>query len=205
MTGRFKSPPQGASSSIVRGLICGCLFVFGLSACQVSPPNSTRPIVAFSKIPKLQVAKQPLENKTLVSSSGPVVPPSVSLSKPTDVSQLTPIASIASKLKPAFSINMLDPRSLDVRRTNRNPEFKPSLFEQSIILAKVRSFLNAAICEYPRMSADATLRNATARVVFRGDVVPDAATQAISGILSIGGVDQVNATFPDPAWRQVAK
>jgi hypothetical protein len=100
---------------------------------------------------------------------------------------------------------MLDPRSLDVRRTNRNPEFKPSLFEQSIILAKVRSFLNAAVNGYPRMSADATLRNAMARVVFRGDVVPDAATQAISGILSIGGVDQVNATFPDPAWRQVAK
>jgi len=100
---------------------------------------------------------------------------------------------------------MLDPRSLDIRRANQNPEFKPSLFEQSIILAKVRSLLNAAISGYPRMRADATLRNAMARIVFRGDVVPGAAAQAISGILSIGGVDQVSATFPDPAWRQATQ
>jgi hypothetical protein len=205
MTGRFKSQKPGDSLYVFRALFCGFVLAFELSACKVSPAVSQRPRVAVSKTPNVQVVNQPLENKTLFPSPVPLAPNPASPVKPADVSQLPPAASVAEKLKSTFSVNMPDARSLDVRRANRSPEFKPSLFEQSIILTKVRSFLNAAIIGYPRMSADATLRNAIARIVFRGDVAPDAAAQAISGILSIGGVDQVSATFPDPAVRQAAK
>lgn len=173
------------------------MLAFCLPACKVYPPVTQRPVAGVSKTPKVQVVKEPLENKTIDTSPRPPALSAASAVKPANVSQPPPAAHVAEKLKSTFFVNTPDFRSLDVRRSNRNPEFKPSLFEQSIILAKVRGFLNAAISGYPRMSADATLRNAVARIVFRGDVAPDAAAQAISDILSIGGVDRVTATFPN--------
>ena len=204
MTGRFKSQKTRTSSSVIR-FLAWSILIFGLPACTITPPPKQTTPVAVSKTPKEQAENQPLDNKSPVPSPAPVAPSLASSFKAVVAPPLPPAACVAEKLKPTFSVNMPDDRSLDVRRANRNPEFKPSLFEQSIILAKVRNCLNAAMGRYPRMSAEATLKNAIARLAFRGDVAPDAAAQAISGILSIGGVAQVSATFPDPGYRQAAK
>lgn len=205
MTGRLKSKKTGNSLSVFLFSIFVSLISLVLSACQVTSPISQRPRSVVSKAPQVQAINRPSDNKPLLPAPRIVAPSPTPSTQSLKVCQPSPAATVAEQLKPAFSVNLLDARSLDVRRANRNPEFKPSLFEQSIILAKVRNCLNAAIRGYPRMTAEATLRNAIARVFFRGDIAPDAATQAISAILSIGGVDQVSATFPEPGFRQAAK
>ena len=87
---------------------------------------------------------------------------------------------------------------LSVCRSPRAAKIKSSLFEEAIVLAKIRSVLKQ---EFPKKTANSNevqFHEGAAAVSFHSDTPVKAATSAIVRILGISGVNRVDATFPSP-------
>lgn len=100
----------------------------------------------------------------------------------------------AAEIVGHYTIFLPSPDVLIVRRTDIKMQ-APSLFEESIALASVRSKLKSSADFSPSVSEKARLSNGTAIVPFEGTTSPDRAADVITRLLAVNGVQSVRAVF----------
>ena len=108
----------------------------------------------------------------------------------------TPAQRTAVEIVGRYSIFLPSPDVLIVRRTDVKTQ-APSLFEESIALASVRSRLKSSADFPPSVSEKSRLSNGTAIVPFDTTTPPDRAADAITRVLAVNGVQSVRAVFSD--------
>ncbi|MFM8365347.1 MAG: hypothetical protein ACKOAS_09380 [Verrucomicrobiota bacterium] len=85
------------------------------------------------------------------------------------------------------------PDSLRVSKKNSPPAPTPSLFEESILLGKIRGVFAPAAS---RSARPASLKNGVASLTIAPSTPPGTAALAIAKILALDGVNEVRAVFP---------
>jgi hypothetical protein len=100
------------------------------------------------------------------------------------------VAVVSEKLVASFEVVNDAPNSLRVSKKNSPPSPAPSLFEESILLGKIRGVLS------PSASRPATFKNGVANVTIPSTAAPGTAALAIAKILALDGVNEVRADFP---------
>jgi hypothetical protein len=106
---------------------------------------------------------------------------------------LSTAAFVSEKLSTSFQVVLDSPDSLRVSKKNSPPAPAPSLFEESILLGKIRGVLAPAAS---RPSRPASFKNGVASVTIAPTTSPGTAALAIAKILSLDGVNEVHAVFP---------
>lgn len=88
--------------------------------------------------------------------------------------------------------------SLSVCRAPRAAKITSSLFEEAIVLAKIRSALKQELPPKKPILYEVQFHEGTAALTFQSDTDVKTITSAIVRILGIRGVNRVDATFPSP-------
>jgi len=173
--------------------VVACLFNLVLTGCAArqdripSKPFSPRPpsIASALPVPITPVEPNPalvIEQPSPARSSA--VPPK---SRPSN------LAVVSEKLSTSFDVVPESPDSLRVSKKNPAPVAAPSLFEESILLGKIRGVLAPASS---RSSRPASFKNGVASFTIAPNTSPGAAALAIAKILALDGVNEVRAVFP---------
>jgi hypothetical protein len=105
---------------------------------------------------------------------------------------------VATQLKAAYAVSFIGKDSLNVRRLSTTADSKYSLFEQAILLGKIRSSLKRSLMESPAIASATTFQNGIVEIPFVATVLPYSAAGAVTQVLSIRGVNQINAHFTAP-------
>lgn len=173
-----------------------CLVLTGCAAGPPLPP---------ARLPGKSAAVQPLPTIIALPSPrlAPAPPPANPLPpRPADssppTSRVTRSAQVAEKLDSAFLVESLAPDSLLVSKKTTAAR-TPSLFEQSILLGKIRSTLTSANPRSAPLAASASLQKGIATFPIAPSTPPGAAAVAIAKILALDGVHSVRADFPPAA------
>ena len=193
---------QGKSSFVNKAKAISLLVCLGFSACS-SPPRAARPD-AFSQ-PVARISNSTIKREvdhpprqhslfralapTLTSASKEALPP---------VPPSSTASLVATSLGSSYQILNTGADFVSVCRSPRAPKIKSSLFEEAIVLAKIRSVIKQ---EFPKKTANSNevqFHEGAAAVSFHSDTPVKAATSAIVRILGISGVNRVDATFPSP-------
>ena len=160
-------------------------FVLFLSGCASRQPSTVRTEPAA-------IVKAPAPP----SKTTPHVPKSSPSPSPVFVPHPTPntadiTTAVAQNLGPGFSVLSISPTSLRVAEIPISTRPAPSLFEESILLGKIRAAL--------KTSADskASFKNGAAGISLPGDIAPATASALIKKLFSIDGVTEVRANFPN--------
>ncbi len=192
-------PIQGGSSFINKAKTLSLFVCFGFSACS-SLPHAAQPNV--SSQPAAPVSKPASKFETYhparKSPASIQQAPALSSSRKTAPAELpTSTASlVAASLGSSFQILKTDADSLSVCQSPRAAKIKSSLFEEAIVLAKIRSALKQELPKKPALLYEVQFHDGAAAVAFRSDTPLKAITSAIIKILGISGVHRVDATFP---------
>ena len=134
-------------------------------------------------------------------SATPAGPRSISISQPSTPAlpskkPPTPAAIVSEKLADSFEVLADSADSLRVSKKNSPPTQRPSLFEESILLGKIRGVLAPSASRSSRTAHAATFKNGIAAIAIPPSTQPGTAALAIAKILSLGGVNEVHASFP---------
>ena len=105
---------------------------------------------------------------------------------------------VATQLKSAYAVSFIGKDSLNIRRLSTGADSKYSLFEQAILLGKIRSSLKRSLMESPTIASATTFQNGIVEIPFDATVLPYSAAGAVTQVLSVRGVNQINAHFPAP-------
>ena len=105
---------------------------------------------------------------------------------------------VATQLKSAYAVSFIGKDSLNIRRLSTGADSKYSLFEQAILLGKIRSSLKRSLMESPSIASATTFQNGIVEIPFDATVLPYSAAGAVTQVLSVRGVNQINAHFPAP-------
>jgi hypothetical protein len=126
---------------------------------------------------------------TSVSKAGsPAVPPSSTASL------------VATSLGSSYQILNTGTDFLSVCRSPREAKIKSSLFEEAIVLAKIRSALKQELSKRRANSSnEVQFHEGAAAISFHSDTPVKEATSAIVRTLGISGVNRVDASFPSPS------
>lgn len=122
--------------------------------------------------------------KTSPSTSPALLPPTT----PTTADITT---AVAQNLGPGFSVLSISPTSLRVAEIPLSTRRAPSLFEESILLGKIRATLKTSA------ASKASFKNGTAVISLPGNIAPATASGIIEKLFSIDGVNEVRANFPN--------
>lgn len=130
------------------------------------------------------------------SKTTPIVPKSSPAPSLVPVSQPPPITAdittaVARNLGPGFSILSRTPTALRVARIPLSTRPAPSLFEESILLGKIRAALKTSA------ASKASFKNGAARISLPDDTEPATAAAILEKLFSIDGVNEVRANFPN--------
>lgn len=170
------------------------LFCLGLlSACQTKRESQTPSGVAVTRVEA--------QDSLLCSTVEPAPKPKVSLfqqerKQPDSVlpPQSQPLsAQVGERLRSSFEVADIDGESIRVRKSSAQSA-APSLFEEAIILGKLRSFLKLAAAP---ANQTVTFHNGTATVSFSPKINSGTASVLIAKMLSLDGVNEVRAGFSD--------
>ena len=171
----------------VRSLICIGL----LSACQTkketqSPTKTAITGVATEGSSARQVVSR--APKPTVSPARQEQPDSVLPPRPQAVS-----AQVGERLRSSFEVADIDGESIRVRKSSAQAA-APSLFEEAIILGKLRAFLKSSNSSAKQ---SVTFHNGTATVSLSPKINSGTASVLIAKMLSLDGVNEVRAGFGD--------
>ena len=177
------------------GLLTAKTFVcLGLlSACQTKKESQTPSGVTVTRVE----AQDSLLRSTVAPAPKPKVLPSRQDRKqPGSVppTQSKPLSlQVSERLRSSFAVTDIDGKSIRVRKSTAETA-APSLFEEAIILGKLRSFLKLAAAPANRT---VTFHNGTATVSFPPKINSGTASVLIAKMLSLDGVNEVRAGFSD--------
>lgn len=169
----------------IRSVLCVAL----LGACQtkraVQTPSETaitgvstarssvRQVVPRTPKPKVSSVRQ--------EQPDPVLPP-----RPQAVS-----AQVGERLRSSFEVEEIDFRNISIRKSPSQASV-PSLFEEAIILGKLRAFLKSSASS---ANQSVTYHNGTATVSLPPRINSGTASVLIAKMLSLDGVNEVRAEF----------
>ncbi len=149
----------------------------------------------------IQVASTPREVATPARPSSDSLPtasrPSASQASARRSSESRAASLTAEFLRKDFEVSLLGSNSLRVSPKNRASRRLPSLFEESILLGKIRAALLSTNPASRRTASSASFQRGTATIFFDRDVTPETAATAVSRMISLDGVNEVRATFPN--------
>lgn len=171
-------------------LCLACLLPFGCShrdetAVSMAVVAGVAHPVAPRKVAPLQPSRPAIERAAA---------PALVSSEPSD--KKNPAQRAAAEIVGRYAIFLPSPDVLIVRRTDVKMQ-APSLFEESIALASVRSRLKSSADFSPAVAEKSRLSNGTAIIPFDSSTPPDRAADAITRILAVNGVQSVRAVFSD--------
>jgi hypothetical protein len=111
----------------------------------------------------------------------------------------SPSARFAEKLGSTFQIVSIDSESLLVSKKNSTPARTSSLFEESILLGKIRSALTSTAPHSAPLAKSASLKNGLATVPISPSTPPGTAAVTIAKILALDGITAARVKFQPPA------
>ncbi len=171
----------------IRSLICIGL----LSACQtkrVVKAPSEAAITGVSTAGSSARQVVPRTPKPTVPSARQEQPDSVLPPRPQAVS-----TQVGERLRSSFEVADIDGESIRVRKSSAQAA-APSLFEEAIILGKLRAFLKSSTSS---ANQSVTFHNGTATVSLSPKINSGTASVLIAKMLSLDGVNEVRAGFGD--------
>jgi hypothetical protein len=177
------------------GLLTAKTFVcLGLlSACQTKKESQTPSGVTLTRVE----AQDSLLRSTVAPAPKPKVSPSRQDRKQPDSvppTQSQPLSlQVSERLRSSFEVTDIDGKSIRVGKSTAETA-APSLFEEAIILGKLRSFLKLAAAP---ANQTVTFHNGTATVSFSPKINSGTASVLIAKMLSLDGVNEVRAGFSD--------
>ena len=201
---RQSAIPFQGRSSFTNKAKAFCLFIcLGFSACS-SPPHvarldtSSQPVAQISKPTIKREVDHPPRKHSLFR---PLAPTLTSASKPASppVPPNSTASLVATSLGLSYQILNAGADFLSVCRSPRAAKIKSSLFEEAIVLAKIRSALKQELSKRRSNSNEVQFHDGAAAISFRSDTPVKEATSAIVRILGISGVNRVDASFPSPS------
>ncbi len=101
---------------------------------------------------------------------------------------------IGARLQASFDVKILDKDTLQVSKSSAQKS-SASLFEEAIIVGKLRSFLKSAVTANTQQSV--TFHAGVATVNFLEAVNPGSVSVLIAKMLSLDGVNEVRAIFAE--------
>lgn len=191
---RFKRSPAPAfrwsrktGYLIIRSLVCIGL----LSSCQtkkeVQAPSETASTgVSTAGSSARQIV--PRTPKPTVPSARQEQPDSVLPPRPQPLS-----TQVGERLRSSFEVADIDGESIRVRKSSAQAT-APSLFEEAILLGKLRAFLKLSTAS---ANQSVTFHNGTATVSLSPKINSGTASVLIAKMLSLDGVNEVRADFGD--------
>ena len=193
---RFKRSPAPAFRWLRKAglLTARTLVCLGLvSACQTKKKSQTPSGVAVTRVE----AQNSLVRSTVAPAPKPKVSPSRQDRKQPDSvppTQSQPLSlQVSERLRSSFEVTDIDGKSIRVGKSTAETS-APSLFEEAIILGKLRSFLKLAAAP---ANHTVTFHNGTATVSFSPKINSGTASVLIAKMLSLDGVNGVRADFSD--------
>jgi hypothetical protein len=171
----------------IRSLICIVL----LSACQtkkVVQAPSENAITGVSRAGSSARQVVPRAPKPTVPSARQEQPDSVLPPHPQAVS-----TQVGERLRSSFEVTEVDGENIRVRKSSAQAAV-PSLFEEAIILGKLRAFLKSSTASANQSVA---FQNGTATVSLSPKINSGTASVLIAKMLSLDGVNEVRAGFRD--------
>ena len=194
---------QGRSSFINKAKAISLLACLGFSACS-SPPRAARPDVSSQPVAKISnsTIKREVDHPPRKHSLfRPLAPTLTSASKPASppVPPNSTASLVATSLGLSYQILNTRPDFLSVCRSPRAAKIKSSLFEEAIVLAKIRSALKQELSKRRANSNEVQFHEGAAAISFHSDTPVKEATSDIVRILGISGVNRVDASFPSPS------
>ena len=201
---RQSAIPFQGKSSFTNKAKAFCLFIcLGFSACS-SPPHvarldtSSQPVAQISKPTIKREVDHPPRKHSLFR---PLAPTLTSASKPASppVPPNSTASLVATSLGLSYQILNAGADFLSVCRSPRAAKIKSSLFEEAIVLAKIRSILNQELPKKTANSNEVQFHEGAAAISFHSDTPVKEATSAIVRTLGISGVNRVDASFPSPS------
>jgi hypothetical protein len=193
---RFKRSPAPAfqwlrEAGLLTAKTFACLGL--LSACQTKKESQTPSGVTVTRVE----AQNSLVRSTVAPAPKPKVSPSRQDRKQPDSvppTQSQPLSlQVSERLRSSFEVTDIVGKSIRVRKSTAETT-APSLFEEAIILGKLRSFLKLAAAP---ANQTVTFHNGTANVGFPPKINSGTASVLIAKMLSLDGVNEVRAGFSD--------
>ena len=201
---RQSAIPFQGRSSFTNKAKAFCLFIcLGFSACS-SPPHvarldtSSQPVAQISKPTIKREVDHPPRKHSLFR---PLAPTLTSASKPASppVPPNSTASLVATSLGLSYQILNAGADFVSICRSPRAAKIKSSLFEEAIVLAKIRSALKQELSKRRANSNEVQFHDGAAAISFHSDTSVKEATSAIVRILGISGVNRVDASFPSPS------
>jgi hypothetical protein len=179
------------------GLLTAKTFVcLGLlSACQTKKESQTPSGVTLTRVEAQDSLL--LLRSTVAPAPKPKVSPSRQDRKQPDSvppTQSQPLSlQVSERLRSSFEVTDIDGKSIRVGKSTAKTA-APSLFEEAIILGKLRAFLKSSTSS---ANLTVTFHNGTATVSFSPKINSGTASVLIAKMLSLDGVNEVRAGFSD--------
>ena len=201
---RQSAIPFQGRSSFTNKAKAFCLFIcLGFSACS-SPPHvarldtSSQPVAQISKPTIKREVDHPPHKHSLFR---PLAPTLTSASKPASppVPPNSTASLVATSLGLSYQILNAGADFVSICRSPRAAKIKSSLFDEAIVLDKIRSALKQELSKRRANSNEVQFHEGAAAISFHSDTPVKEATSAIVRILGISGVNRVDASFPSPS------
>jgi hypothetical protein len=162
-----------------------------LSACQTK-----KVVQAPSETAITGVSTAGLSVRQVVPRTAKPTVPSARQEQPGSVlsPQSQPLsAQVGERLRSSFEVADIDGESIRVRKSSAQSAV-PSLFEEAIILGKLRAFLKSSSASE---NQSFSFHNGTATVSLSPKINSGTASVLIAKMLSLDGVNEVRAGFSD--------
>ncbi len=163
-----------------------------LCACQAKRESGV-PVTSAAGVTTTEYQKKPervvVKSKTQASETTLAVLDSKIPAKTQTFSE-----QIGARLQGSFEVKTLDKGTLQVSKSSAQKS-SASLFEEAIIVGKLRSFLKSSATANTQQSV--TFQAGVATVNFLEDVNPGSVSVLIAKMLSLDGVNEVRAIFAE--------
>jgi len=176
------------SLSLVRCIVCMGL----LSACQTKREFKVPDTVATGRTTTVDPKKPQSITATPKEKVPPVEKAVTTLDSKLPASPQTLSEQVGTSLLVSFEVKTLDKRTLQVLKPSA-ARSSTSLFEESIILGRLRSFLKSSTTA--TMDPSVVFYSGVATVNFSGEINSASASVLIAKMLSVDGVNEVRAVF----------
>ena len=194
---------QGRSSFINKAKAISLLACLGFSACS-SPPHAARPDASSQPVARISnsAIKREVDHPPRKHSLFRPLAPTLTSASKEEALPVPPNSTaslVATSLGSSYQILNTGTDFVSVCRSPRAAKIKSSLFEEAIVLAKIRSVIKQ---EFPKKTANSNevqFHEGAATISFHSDTPVKTITSAIVRTLGISGVNRVDARFPSPS------
>lgn len=164
----------------------------------VSKPKSAIPVVAAEipetkRTPDSTILPLDIVPATAQLPTHPSAKPSASIEKDSGI-----LGHLASSFGSDYDLTTRGPNSIRIAKRTKSPQPARSLFEESILLGKIRATLKSGTAASNAPAPKSTFKDGTATISFPAGFQPDSAAPVIAKCLSIEGVETVQVVFPNP-------